>query len=514
IRLWSPDLLAQAYTQLQRLTSYYEFLNVDIDRYKIGGTTRQVMLAPREVAPAGLLGQAKTWVNNHLVYTHGFGVVASRVDRATGEGAPDFIIRDTPPKGVAGAPPITEPRIYYGENEEQPFVIVNTTTEEIDYPTSQTSVATSSYSGKGGIKMSSFFRRVAFAWRFRDINILLSGALGPDAKIMFRRRVADRVAHVAPFLQLDDDPYITIADGRLVWIVDAYTTSSNYPYAQRIDLSEKTGGHLRGRANYIRNSVKATVDALDGTITLYLWDRTDPVIQAWNKVFPGLLKPATDMPAPVREHVRYPEDLFLVQADRYATYHITDPVDFYSKNDVWGIPTNPSVTDFIEQMPPYYVLMRLPGQKEAEFVLMLPFRPFSDPKTAARTNMTAWLAARSDPGRYGKLVSFVYGKSSNVPGPEQVYARINNDQIVRQQLTLLDPESKRIKFGDLLVIPVGEGVLYVQPLYLKSTQSPLPEFKRVVVVAGDQIRIGETLNDALRSLFGRVVPTDVPDQAR
>jgi hypothetical protein len=503
IRLWSPRVLVQTYTALQRITNYYEFLDVDVDRYEIGGSKRQVMLSAREVFPQGLSADARTWVNNHLVYTHGFGAVASRVDRVTPEGQPSFIINDIPARSVPGAPEIGQPRVYFGEEEaEQRFVVVNTGVTELDFPKGQTSFESNKYDGKGGVPLSSVLRRAAFAWRFRDVNLLISSAIKGDSRILFRRKIRDRVRQVAPFLQLDRDPYIVIADGRLVWIQDAYTTTVNYPYSQRISLGEVTGGNLAGRANYIRNSVKATVDAMDGTITLYVWDPTDPIIKVWQRVFPSAFKPASAMSADLRSHVRYPEDLFRVQADRYALYHITDPTDFYSKNDVWRLPRDPTAGGE-EPFPPYYVLMSLPGEERLQFILMVPFSPFSSQRGQPRQNMTAWMAARSDPGPdYGKLVSFVFGKEKLVFGPEQIQARIDQDPIVRNQLTLLDPTTTRILKGNLLVIPIEEALLYVQPLYLTSATSSLRELKRVVVVTGDIVRIAPTLEEAIAAIFG------------
>lgn len=504
IRLWSPEVLVETYTALQRITNYYEFHDVDVDRYDIGGSRRQVMLSSREVFPAGLSPDARTWVNNHLVYTHGFGVVASRVDRVTGEGQPSFIINDIPARSVAGAPTITEPRVYFGEEAELPFVVVNTSVAELDFPKGQTSFESTMYGGRGGVQLTGFLRRAAFAWRFRDVNLLISSAIKGDSRILFRRTIRERVQQVAPFLEFDFDPYIAIVDGRLVWVQDAYTTTVNYPYAQRVNLAEVTGGHLRGRANYIRNSVKATVDALDGTITLYVWDQADPIVRAWAKVFPTAFRPASEMSGELRAHIRYPEDLFRVQADRYALYHITDPTDFYSKNDVWRLPKDPTAE---RPFPPYYVLMRLPGEERLQFILMVPFSPFSSQRGQPRQNMTAWLAARSDPGNdYGKLLSFVFGKEKLVFGPEQIQARIDQDPVVRNQLTLLDPGGTRILKGNLLVIPIEEAILYVQPLYLQSATSTLRELKRVVVVTGETVRIAPTLEEAVGSIFGAQPP--------
>jgi uncharacterized protein len=514
IRLWSPEVLTRAYTQLQRITPYYEFLDVDVDRYSFAGARRQVMLSAREIYQTGLPDQARTWLNNHLVYTHGFGVVASRVDRVTGEGQPDFIIRDIPGTSLPDLPPVNEPRIYFGESEEIPFVVVNTAEKELDYPTGQ-AIQSTQYKGTGGVQLKGVMRRAAFAWRFRDFNVLISGAISGESRIIFRRTVADRIRHVAPFLKLDSDPYVAVVDGRLTWIQDAYTTTDMYPYSERVDLRSITGesSDLSGSANYLRNSVKATVDAMNGTITLYIVDETDPVIRAWRRVFPDIFKPAAAISPDLRAHLRYPEELFKVQADRYKLYHITDPNDFYAREDAWRVPDDPTVRppELERPFPPYYVLMRLPGETKDEFILMLPFAPFSGEQQTAnrRTNMTAWLAARSDPEGYGQMLSFVFPRQKNVPGPEQVQSRINQDPAVSAQLTLWDRAGSRVRYGNLLVIPIEDSLLYVQPLYLEAARTALPELKRVVVVAGETIRMGETLEGALAAVFGAAPPAPI-----
>jgi uncharacterized membrane protein (UPF0182 family) len=506
IRLWSPDVLKATYTQLQRITPYYEFLDVDVDRYPaIGGLpARQVMLSPREVSQNGLPQSARTWLNNHLVYTHGFGVVASRVDRVVGEGLPDFIVKDIPGTVSQNAPKIDQPRIYFGESEEVPFVLVNTKELEVDYPSSD-GLKTTNYAGTGGIQMQNFLRRTAFAWRFRDFNVLISGAIKGDSRLIFRRKIRDRVTQVAPFLKLDFDPYIAVVDGRLTWIQDAYTTTDMYPYSERVNLADPTGPtHLRGTANYIRNSVKVTIDALNGTISLYVFDPKDPVIRAWQDIWPDIFKPASAMSASLREHLRYPEDLFTVQANQYTLYHITNPDDFYQREDAWRVPRDPRPKIGDEPFPAYYVLMRLPDEKEAEFMLMLPFAPFSQTSGGTRrTNMTAWLAARSDPADYGEMRSFVFPRQENIPGPEQIQARINQDPNVSQQITLWNQSNSVVTYGNILVIPIEDSLLYVQPLYLEASEGALPELKRVVVVAGDVVKMGETLQDALDAVFGK-----------
>ena len=503
IRLWDPKVLADVFRQVQRITPYYEFNDVDIDRYSFGGLRRQVMLSAREIAQHGLPESARTWLNNHLVYAHGFGVVANRVDRVVGEGLPDLIVKDLPGTVTAGFPEITQPRIYFGESEDVPFVVVNTKEAEVDYPSGER-LQTTNYRGTGGIEMKGILRRAAFAWRFRDFNVLISGAISSDSRLMFRRKITERLRHVAPFLKLDSDPYIAVIDGRLTWIYDAYTTTDMYPYSQRVDLGAVTAGKQSGKVNYIRNSVKATVDAENGTVTLYLFDERDPIIRAWRAIFPDIFSPASAMSPDLRAHLRYPEDLFTIQADQYRLYHITSPDDFYQREDAWRIPNDPRPTANGEQFPAYYVLMRLPGERNPEFILMLPFAPFSQASGGTRrTNMTAWLAARSDPVGYGEMRSFVFPRQLNVAGPEQVQARINQDPLVSQQITLWNQSNSVVTYGNILVIPIEDSLLYVQPLYLEAASGALPELKRVVVVSGSVIRMGETLDQALDAVFGR-----------
>jgi uncharacterized membrane protein (UPF0182 family) len=509
IRLWDPKVLERSYTQLQRIRSYYQFVDVDVDRYRFDGQTRQVMLSAREIAQSGLRPEARTWLNSHLVYTHGYGVVASRVDKVTGEGQPDFIIKDIPGTPVAGLPEINEPRVYFGESQDTNFVVVRTEQQELDFPEGET-IRTTSYTGKGGVEMKGVFRRAAFAWRFRDFNLLISGAIKSDSRIIFRRTVGERLRHVAPFLKLDGDPYMAIVDGRLVWIQDGYTTTDMYPYSERVDLGAVTGGgvHISGRANYIRNSVKATVDSMDGTITLYVVDESDPVVRAWRRIFPDIFRPASAVSPALRSHFRYPEDLFSVQADRYTTYHIQDSAGFYSKEDAWRIPGDPT-TPAADKLPPYYVIMRLPGEREPQFIIMQPFAPFSSDPQRPRQNLTAWLAARSDPEGYGELIAFEMPRQKLVFGPEQVYARIQQDPLVSQQITLWDRAGSNVIAGNMLVIPIEDSLLYVHPLYLEASSGALPELRRVVVVAGQVVRMGATLDQAIKAVFGEAPPAPI-----
>lgn len=498
IRLWDPKVLVNQYTSVQRIKQYYEFNDVDVDRYQFASGKRQVMLSAREISPNGLSPTAQTWLNKHLIYTHGYGAVASRVDRVTSDGRPDFIIQNIPPVAEDDGPEITEPRIYFGESEEVPFVVVGSEQKELDFPQGDR-FAETVYDGEGGVALSSVARRAAFAWRFRDVNLLISSAITPKSRIMFRRTILDRVKRIAPFVELDADPYLMIVDGKLLWMLDGYTTSSMYPYSQRVDFNEISEGGVTGSGNYIRNSVKFVVGAKDGDITGYAWDETDPILRTWQKIFPGLLQPKSAMPAGVLEHVRYPEGLFKLQSDRFASYHILDPSNFYSREDAWLVGTDP--TGSLGQagdhppVPPYYVLTQLPGEKELSFVLVRPFTP------AARANLTAFMVAHSDPGNYGQLVSYTFPKSDSVFGPEQIQARINQDPAVSQQVGFWTGQKSTVIYGNLLIVPIGQSLLYVQPLYLKGTGQNIPELKRVVAVTGNSVKMANTLPEALAAIF-------------
>ncbi len=499
IRLWAPDILEDVYGQLQRIRQYYDFLDVDVDRYTIGGRRRQLMLSAREMSQASLPDRARSWINTHLIYTHGNGVAASRVASSTVQGQPDVVVGNVPPEVVPGMVKSANTRIYYGESGgETPYIVVKSGVKELDYPTEDPTLGKNSYDGKGGVELSSRLRRWAFAWRFRDANLFLSSAVRPDSRILFRRGVRDRIAQVAPFLKLDFDPYIVLTSKGYVWVQDAYTTTNMYPYSERVNLADVTAGKLRGDANYIRNSVKVTVDANDGTVTLYVFDTLDPVIRTWQRVFPTSFKPIESAPAEVREHLRYPEDLLSAQASLYTIYHMTDADDFYSREDAWELPEDPRNTGQIQ--PPYYVLMRLPGEKSEEFILFTQFTP------RQRQNLTAWLAARSDPQGYGQLISFVLPKQKNVVGPKQVLAQINSDPVFSPLRSLLDQGGSNVLFGNLLTIPIENSFLYVQPMYVLGQGSRLPELKKVVVVAGETVKVGDTLEEALALLTGAAPP--------
>jgi uncharacterized membrane protein (UPF0182 family) len=481
IRLWDHRPALDSYGQLQEIRTYYKFTDVDNDRYRVDGETRQVMLSVRELSHNHL--PSRIWINEHLVYTHGFGAVVGPVNRVTPEGLPEFWVKDIPPVAT-GAFKITQPEIYYGEVVNS-YALVRTRQQELNYPVGDRNVYTT-YAGKGGVGIGSYGRRLLFALRFGEIKMLLSNDLETRSRILFHRQISERVQKIAPFLRLDRDPYPVITgEGRIVWLLDAYTTSQHYPYSQP----------TRGLGNYVRNPVKVTVDAYDGTVAFYLVDPEEPVIRAWGRAFPGLFQPLSAMPDDLRAHIRYPQDLIGIQARMYAAYHMRDPQVFYNREDLWTIPIRKSENREIE-MDPYYTIMRLPGEGREEFVLLLPFTP------VRKDNMIAWLAARSDPPNYGKLVLFDFPKGKLVYGPRQVEARIDQDAFISQQLSLWGQAGSQVIRGSLLAIPIEESLLYVQPLYLAAERGRLPELKRIIVAYGNQIAMEETLEASLGRIFG------------
>ncbi len=482
IRLWDYRPLLQTYNQIQTIRTYYAFLDVDIDRYTINGAYRQVMLSTRELDTTKLTDKAQTWVNLHLIYTHGFGVVMSPVNDFTPDGLPNLLIKDIPPTGVI---PITQPGIYFGEQTGS-YVFVKTKEKEFDYPQGDQNVF-STYTGTGGVSVGSAWNRFMFSLRFGDANIVLTDALTPDSRVLFNRNIQDRIGRIAPFLLLDSDPYMVIADGRLYWIQDAYTVTDRYPYSEPFNNS----------FNYMRNPVKAVVDAYNGSVTFYVVDPNEPLLKSYAGIFPGMFRPAADMPASLRSHIRYPEGLFSVQAAMYATYHIQDPLVFYNKEDLWAIP-NENLTGQPQRMEPYYVIMRLPGDTKEEFTLLLPFTP------SRRQNMVAWLSVKSDGADYGKQVVYRFPKDKLIYGPEQISARVNQNPAISSQLTLLNQRGSQIIFGNLIVIPIEKSLLYVQPLYLLAEQSQIPQLKYVIVATGTTLAMQPTLGDALAQVFSGI----------
>ena len=498
IRLWEHRPLLATYAQLQEIRTYYKFVDVDNDRYLIDNTYRQVMLSARELSHAHL--PSRIWINEHLTYTHGYGVVFGPVNQVTPEGLPEFFIKDIPPVST-GPLKVTRPEIYYGELAND-YVFVKTKARELDYPAGDRNVYTN-YEGKGGVPVSSLWRKLLFSAGYATLRIALSNDITRESRILYHRQIQERVKKIAPFITFDRDAYLVIAQGgRLFWIIDGYTTSYRYPY------SESTGR----LGNYIRNSVKAVVDAYDGAVSFYLSSPDDPIILAYAKVFPGLLKPLEAMPEDLRAHIRYPQDLFAIQARMYATYHMQDPQVFYNKEDLLSIPRR-TVDGQDLEIEPYYTIMRLPGEKKEEFVLLLPFTPNK------KDNMRSWLAARSDPPHYGKLIALDFPKAKLVYGPKQIDARIDQDAFISQQLSLWNQRGSQVIRGSMLAIPIEKSLLYIQPLYLAAEKGSLPELKRVIVAFGNQIAMEETLELSLQRIFGgrptrETTPVAVAEVAR
>ena len=492
IRLWDWHPLMDAYVQLQEIRTYYKFHDVDVDRYWLDGAYQSVMLSARELKSSLLPPNAQTWVNRHILFTHGNGVIMSPVTRKTADGLPVFYLRDIPPVSTGG-PEIREPRIYYGE-ETNSYVIVKGSTPEFDYPKGKDNIY-AAYDGTGGVSIGTFLRKNLFAWHFSDINLLLSSYITGDSRIMIRRNIQERVRTIAPFLRLDRDPYLVVSSGSLYWMQDAYTTSDFFPYSQP--------AHNLG-LNYIRNSVKVVVDAYNGTVDFYLMDSADPIAATYQRIFPGLFKPFAAMPPDLQTHIRYPEDLFRIQAEIYQVYHMEAADVFYNREDLWQFPREPEGGG-TTLMAPYYIIMRLPGETQAEFFLMLPMVP------SRRDNMIAWLAARCDPPDYGKLIVYEFPKDKLVYGPFQIEALINQNTEISQQLTLWNQMGSRVIRGNLLVIPIENSILYVSPLYLRAVQGQLPELKRVIAAYGDRVVMKETLPEALAALFEGGAAPAVPN---
>jgi uncharacterized membrane protein (UPF0182 family) len=485
IRLWDPRPLTQTYRQIQEIRLYYNFMSVDEDRYTIDGKYTHVMLSPREMSTRKLPKQAQTWVNNRLKYTHGYGLCLSPVAELTSEGLPVLLVQDIPPESRAGIK-VDRPEIYFGESTDD-YCIVRTREEEFDYPLGDENVYTT-YEGSGGVPIGSGFRRLAYAWRFRDLKILLTRYITTESRIMFHRLTKVRLRTIVPFLSYDRDPYVVVVDGKLFWMADAYTTTSTYPY------SEPFGGRVRG-INYIRNSVKAVIDAYSGKTTFYLIDESDPIAGVYRKIFPNLFRPIDEMPAGLKEHIRYPRDLFLIQVEVYSKYHMEDPQVFYNQEDLWALPHQTYEGNEIV-MRPYYVIIKLPGKERAEYRMMVPVTP------ANRSNMIAWMSATCDFPEYGKLMVYQFPKKKLVYGPMQIEARIDQDADISKEMTLWGQKGSRVIRGDLLVIPIEQSIAYVEPVYLQATKGELPQLKRVIVAHGDQIVMGSTLNESLSHVFG------------
>ncbi len=483
IRLWDEEPLLKTYSQLQQIRTYYHFNDVDNDRYTVNGNYVQVMLSPRELSYADLPG--KSWINERLVFTHGFGIAMGPVSGITKEGLPEFLVKDIPPVTSSG-PKVTRPEIYYGESPND-YVIVNTKTKEFNYPTATESVYTE-YAGHGGVRLSSILMRLLYAAYFGNFKIVLSSDVTNESKILYYRTILNRVSAIAPFLSYDPDPYMVVGDdGRLFWIIDAYTQSGNLPYSKPI----------RRGINYIRNSVKVVVNAYDGSVAYYVVDPQDILVKTYSSVFPTLFRPLGDMPPDVRRHIRYPRALLSIQARIFSTFHMTDPTVFYNKEDLWEIPAYRQKT-----MDPYYLITKLPKGKSEEFILLLPFTP------AKRDNLAAWMAARCDGDNYGKVIVYTFPRDRLVFGPRQIDARIDQDAYISQQLTLWGQRGSGVIRGSLLIIPIEDSLVYVQPLFLVATdKGGLPELRRVIVAYGNDVVMEDTLEASVQRLFSGSLPS-------
>jgi uncharacterized protein len=530
IRLWEPSVLKIAIQNLQAIGQYYEFSDVDVDRYPVAGARRQVMISARDVDPRNLDRSAQTWQNLHLTYTHGYGVVAAQVNTAEASGRPLLVVSGFDQPASGAAIPVGQPRIYYGEPPPggPAYVVANTRQPEADAPAPGGAPQVSfRYDGRGGVPVGGPLRRAAFALRFRDINLLISSNLQPGSRVILYRDIRRRLEKAAPFLQWDGDPYVAVVGGRIVFIRDGYTTTDAYPYAERIQTEvaarrDNPGDRgVRGRANYLRNSVKAVVDAYDGTVTLYAFDEADPLLRAWRRAFPGLFAPRSAISADLQAHLRYPEDLFAIQANRYASYHIPFAKDFYSKQDFWAIPEDrsgpirqslgaaplpPAVGLAVgppgqEPMRPYYLLARLPGETREHFVLVLPFTPNN------KQNMVAYMAARADPDGYGTITLFNLPRSRTVFGPTQVNAQILADPNVAKELTLFNQQGSTVTLGNLLTVPVGDALLYAQPIFIQASQGAIPQLRRVAAFLNGDLGYTATLEGSLAQILGEAPPS-------
>ncbi len=485
IRLWDWQPLDKTFKQIQSIRLYYDFSDVDIDRYPIDGNYRQVAISARELNTGNLPGNAKTWLNQHLVYTHGYGIVANKVNEFTDEGLPKLVVKDIPPKSEAPSLKVTQPEIYFGEKTDD-YIVVGTKTHEFDYPMGNEN-SYAKYRGKDGVSLGSLLTKAAFAWRFDSLQLLLSDSLTENSRVLFYRNIVERASTIAPFLKYDGDPYIVVDNGRLCWIIDAYTTDSRYPYSQPFD--NETG------QNYIRNSVKVVIDAYNGNTNFYVFDKGDPIIQTYKKAFPGIFKDSSEIPAGLLEHIRYPEDLFRIQSRMFATFHMTDPQVFYNKEDMWTI-SSEKVEGQESEIEPYYMITKLPGESSEAYMMITPFTPNK------KNNMIAWMAVKCDPKDYGQILVYKFPKQRLIYGPMQIEARINQTPDISQELTLWNQQGSHVIRGNLFVIPIEDSILYVQPLYLQAEQTELPELKRVIVSYGSKIVMREDLGSALESIFG------------
>jgi uncharacterized membrane protein (UPF0182 family) len=490
VRLWDPRLLIDTYKQLQQIRTYYEFYDVDVDRYRIDGEYRQVMLSARELTQQLPQG-SNNWVNRHLQYTHGYGSVANLVARQGTEGSPEFLVKDLPPVASGSNLAVDNPSVYYGERVPT-YRLVKTTARELDYPKGDENVYTT-YEGDGGVQIGSFWKQLLFAYYTGDFNIILTDYLTGESRIQIWNSLSERVRRVAPFLKFDGDPYFVMSDDRQYWIQDAYTTTQSFPYSEPIRDQQGYEG-----TRYIRNSVKIVVDANNGDVSLYVADAEDPIIQTYQKAFPSLFQPLDAMPNDLRKHIRYPQDLFEMQIERYRRYHMTEPQIFYNNEDLWTRPRE-QYAGRQRIMEPYYIMTKLPGQEKQQFMLMSPMTPEN------RDNMIAWIAAKSDPPNYGEFVVYKLPKERLIFGPNQVESRIDQDTEISRQLSLWDQRGSSVIRGNLIVVPIEESFLYVEPIFLIAEQIQIPQMQRVIVSYGDRVAMKNTLRQSLNTVMGEQV---------
>jgi len=499
VRLWDREQLLSTFSQIQEIRTYYEFVSVDNDRYLINNEIRQIMLSPRELATESLPN--RSWINEKLTFTHGYGLAAGPVNQVTTEGLPVLFVKDLPPKSEAKELSINRPEIYYGELTND-YVIVKTKSKEFDYPKGEENVY-STYQGKGGVKIDSFIKRLFFAFQTNSLKLFLSNDVTSESRILYNRNIKERIEKIAPFLDLDRDPYAVVADKKIYWIYDAYTKTNDYPYSQPLSLNG-------GSVNYIRNSVKIVIDAYDGSISFYQADTNDPIIRTYAKIFPNLFQPISKMPKSLASHLRYPEDIFSLQTAIYTTYQMDQPQVFYNKEDQWEIPAiseeKQETADGSQPMNPRHMIMKLPGEKKEEFILMLPFTP------RGKDNLSAWMVARNDGENYGKLIVYRFPKQKLIFGPKQIIGRINQDAEVSRQISLWGQGGSQVIQGPLLVIPIEESLIYVRPLYLKADTGKIPELKRVIVAYENKIAMEESLEVALSRIFGTTIATPAQEE--
>jgi uncharacterized protein len=511
IRLWDWRALDAVYKQFQEIRLYYEFEDVDIDRYTYNEQYREVMVSAREMRFSNLPLQSQTFVNQRFKYTHGNGITMTPVQEFTPDGLPNLLIKDIPPQSEYPEIKVEQPRIYYGELTDY-HVIANSDEEEFDYPSGEENVY-SHYQGKGGVRISNFWRKFLFGWKFDGTRLFLSGYPNPDSRMMFHRQIRDRVQTLAPFLHFDDDPYVVLSEGKLYWIIDAYTSSTYFPYSEPFSSREvieyKEGNTTRtlinqvaprlDGANYIRNAVKAVVNAYEGSVDFYIFDPGDPVIQVWSRIFPDLFKKKEDMPKTLYKHIRYPADMLLVQGLVFSKYHMTDPTVFYNQEDLW-IRATEKYYNQVQPVEPYYIMWELPEEDEPQFVLILPFSPKN------RQVMIGWIAGMCDPGNYGRFLAYKFPKEKRVLGPQQVETKIDQDRFLSGQLSLWDQRGSNVIRGNVLAIPVAETIIYVEPIFLQSETAAYPELRLVAVMHGDTLSYAETFDQALQGLFDKTIP--------